>query len=40
MFARDNTLLVFTAQTNENNAAYLDGTTDVITESVNYISTT
>jgi hypothetical protein len=35
---RDNTLL-FTAQINENNAAFLDGTTDANSESASYIST-
>jgi transposase InsO family protein len=37
-FTRDNTLL-FTAQINENNAAFLDGTTDANSENANYIST-
>jgi hypothetical protein len=37
-FTRDNTLL-FTAQINENNAAFLDGTTDANSESASYIST-
>ena len=37
-FTRDNTLL-FTAQINENNAAFLDGTTDADTESASYLST-
>src|SRR6202789_4522744 len=37
-FKRDNTLL-FTAQINENNAAFLDGTTDAISEYANFIST-
>ena len=38
MFTRNNTLL-FTAQINENNAAFLDGTTDANSESASYIST-
>ena len=37
-FERNNTTL-FTAQINENNAAFLDGTTDENTESASYIST-
>ena len=37
-FTRNNTLL-FTAQINENNAAFLDGTTDANSESASYIST-
>jgi hypothetical protein len=37
-FIRDATLL-FTAQINENNAAFLDGTTDANSESASYIST-
>src|SRR6202789_1608872 len=37
-FKRDNTLL-FTAQINENNAAFLDGATDANSESASYIST-
>ena len=37
-FIRHNTML-FTAQINENNAAFLDGTTDANSESANYIST-
>ena len=37
-FIRDNTKL-FTAKINENNAAFLDGTTDANTESASYIST-
>ena len=36
-FIRNNTML-FTAQINENNAAFLDGTTDANSESANYIS--
>ena len=37
-FTRDNTLL-FTAQINENNAAFLDGTTDANLESAHLMST-
>ena len=37
-FTRNNTTL-FTAQINENNAAFLDGATDANTESASYIST-
>ena len=34
-----NKTLLFTAQINENNAAFLDGTTDANSESASYIST-
>jgi hypothetical protein len=37
-FKRNNTLL-FTAQINKNNAAFLDSTTDTISEYANFIST-